>query len=109
MLQAAGIEQGKDRNILRPLIEQTLNNYLSTDAKKALTSPISRGDINTVSSHLLALDNQSQIWRDVYISLGKVTLDVAEKQGSPVENLNKISSLLEKSLNLGMYKDQNEN
>jgi hypothetical protein len=38
-----------------------------------------------------------------------VTLDVAEKQGSPVENLNKISSLLEKSLNLSMYKDQNEN
>ena len=108
MLQAAGIEQGKDRNILRPLIKQTLNNYLSTDAKKALTGPISRGDIDTVSSHLLALENQSQTWRDVYISLGKVTLDVAEKQGSPVENLNKISSLLEKSLNLSMYKDQNE-
>jgi predicted short-subunit dehydrogenase-like oxidoreductase (DUF2520 family) len=73
-----------------------------------LTGPISRGDIDTISSHLLALENQSQIWRDVYISLGKVTLDVAEKQGSPVENLDKISSLLEKSLNLSIHKDQNE-
>ena len=108
LLQAAGIEQSKDRNILRPLIKQTLNNYLSTDAKTALTGPISRGDIDTVSSHLLALENQSQIWRDVYISLGKVTLDIAERKGSPAENLKKISSLLEKSLNLSNHKLQNE-
>ena len=108
MLQSAGIEHNKGKDLLRPLIEQTLNNYLSSDAKKALTGPISRGDIDTVSSHLLILQNQSQIWQDVYISLGKVTLDIAKKQGASIENLKAISLLLKKSSKSEYCKCQNE-
>jgi predicted short-subunit dehydrogenase-like oxidoreductase (DUF2520 family) len=108
MLQTAGIKQDKKHNLLQPLIEQTLSNYLNSDAPKALTGPISRGDVDTIKSHLLALESQSEIWRDIYIGLGRVTLDIAVKQGSTTGGLNEISYLLDKSSNSSDQKYKND-
>lgn len=67
--------------IMRPLIEQTLNNILTRGTEEALTGPVSRGDVQTVEAHLTRLifypDKQA-----LYRKLGKIALQIAEKTGT---------------------------
>ena len=61
MLSQAGVDHKNHSNPLKRLIEQTLGNYLTGDAQTALTGPISRGDVDTIASHLLPLRMRPQI------------------------------------------------
>lgn len=67
-------------SILRPLIEQTMNNILTKGMEASLSGPVSRGDVQTVESHLTRLifypDKQA-----LYRRLGKTALQIAEKSG----------------------------
>ena len=45
---------GIEKNILKPILQQTMENLLS-HPDKALTGPLSRGDQNTILKHLKAL------------------------------------------------------
>jgi predicted short-subunit dehydrogenase-like oxidoreductase (DUF2520 family) len=96
MLNAAGVDLlAMDRNPLEPLIRQTVDNYLSTDAISALTGPIARGDNSTVEAHLLALQGQPDLWQTVYRAMGNATLELSAHQGQAcADNLAIISNLL---------------
>ena len=97
MLSQAGVDHKKHSNPLKALIEQTLSNYLIGDAQTALTGPISRGDVDTIASHLAALENAPSDWRKVYCSLGNIAADISTKQSlaSP-KSLQAITRLLNK-------------
>ena len=50
--EAAGIPQEKAKEMMRPLLGETLNNYLRADAASAFSGPLVRGDVHTVRKHL---------------------------------------------------------
>jgi len=95
MLVQAGVDVKHSGNPLDLLIQQTVTNYLSSGAQKALTGPIARGDVDTVVSHLLALQSTPDGWQDAYRGLGKMAVNISAKQGqaSP-EQLQDILQLL---------------
>jgi predicted short-subunit dehydrogenase-like oxidoreductase (DUF2520 family) len=50
--RAAGIRQADIKSVMRPLLLQTLHNYLNQDAASAFSGPLVRGDVATVRKHL---------------------------------------------------------
>ena len=78
-LDSEEIEGGIE--IMRPLIEQTVRNIFEMGTSEALTGPVSRGDVQTVESHLSRLifypDHQA-----LYRQLGKIALDITMESGS---------------------------
>ena len=67
--------------IMRPLIEQTLRNIFEKGASEALTGPVSRGDVQTVESHLSRLIFYPE-YQSLYRQLGKTALQIARESGS---------------------------
>jgi predicted short-subunit dehydrogenase-like oxidoreductase (DUF2520 family) len=60
-----------------PLINCTLQNILEFGSEKALTGPISRGDINTVAKQLDAINTSSPEQLALYASLSEETIKLA--------------------------------
>ena len=50
--KAAGLDRKQLRTIMRPILLQTLHNYLEGGAAAAFSGPIKRGDLNTIRRHL---------------------------------------------------------
>ncbi|WP_342451577.1 DUF2520 domain-containing protein [Acetomicrobium sp.] len=81
LLDTAGVPNDVGLQAFLPLIEGTLENVRKLGITDALTGPISRGDISTVSKHMEAMKDLPQIL-DVYKTLGLVTVEVALKKGT---------------------------
>ena len=95
MLNQSGVDSKNPHNPLQALVQQTLNNYFDTDAQSALTGPISRGDVNTIETHLTALQGAPTAWQQVYAGLGSIAVDISATQGkASSEDLERISELL---------------
>lgn len=75
-LESEEIENGID--IMKPLIVQTLRNIFESGTAESLTGPVSRGDVQTVETHLSRLifhpDQQA-----LYRQLGKTALQIASE------------------------------
>lgn len=78
MLVECGLDPGKARQVLLPLLESTVNNLLKSDPARALTGTFARGDLATVQRHLQAL-SQDRLSRalEVYKILGAHSLKLA--------------------------------
>jgi predicted short-subunit dehydrogenase-like oxidoreductase (DUF2520 family) len=72
--QAAGIRQQDVKQIIVPLLWQTLHNYLKKTAAAAFSGPLVRGDVATVSKHLAELRRLPEA-RDVYVALASVAIN----------------------------------
>lgn len=94
--EAAGVSRAQAQQLLFPITRQTLENVLTGSPQKALTGPISRGDINTVRHHLDAIQTQKPQLADIYKALGLQTAKVAAQQEPPADaqSLSAIKSLL---------------
>ena len=84
-LTYAGFEPGQAQLALLPLMKGTLNNLFSLPLTKALTGPISRGDIEVVESHLQAMDRELPSVKDPYCALTPVLADIALRAGGLTE------------------------
>lgn len=68
-------------NIYTPIIEQTLSNVIATSPEEALTGPIARGDLGTVTKHVRALSTKKlNHLVPLYAALGVETARVARKR-----------------------------
>lgn len=67
--------------VLRPLMERTIENLFEHGIDASLTGPISRGDRHSVESHLELLDGQPELCR-LYCQLGAIAADIAYRRGS---------------------------
>ncbi len=86
--QAAGFSRKQLSKIMRPILEQTLSNYLEKGAAAAFSGPLKRGDITTLRRHLEELHHipaASEVYRALIQS---ALLDL------PVGNKEQISRLL---------------
>ncbi len=82
------------RDVLRPLVEGTLQAVKSFDRKTALTGPLTRGDVATVRRHLRALKRVPRALR-AYRLLGVQALALLEKRGGLQKEITRLRALLE--------------
>lgn len=95
--EAAGLERTEFWNSLQPLVQATLSNISQQGTAKALSGPIARGDVETVSAHLLELEDVSKPLKNSYADLGLMALELAIKNGELNDgNIRKIEELLKK-------------
>jgi len=82
LMEKAGIPRESAQRALLPLIEGTINNIVNIGIPKALTGPIARGDIATVTRHLDSMQEMVPEWLGLYRVLGYHTVDVARAKGT---------------------------
>lgn len=87
----AGLSEREARSAMKPIVEQTLRNYLEAGAAGAFSGPIVRGDVDTIRKHLAALRGLPDA-RNAYIALVRSAV-----LGLPVKNGKAILALLPKS------------
>lgn len=82
LASAAGIPEAEARELLAPLVRQTVENWADAGAHEALTGPIARGDVETVARQRSAaaeLDLQ-----DLFDALAAATRAIASRAEAPV-------------------------
>jgi predicted short-subunit dehydrogenase-like oxidoreductase (DUF2520 family) len=94
VLHKAGVSEGSATGMLLPLLQGTLQNVKSLGPERALTGPVSRGDIATVREHLDALQGDPGTL-EVYRVLGRQALCMAAKRGLPPRRVRALKRLLE--------------
>ncbi len=93
ILRGVGIEDPS--RLLRPLLEASLDNALEL-GDKALTGPVSRGDLRTVRAHLDAADGQGEDIASAYRALAAATARRAiDRRRLPAELGRPMRELLE--------------
>lgn len=77
LLLQAGISHNEARSMICNLMQGSINNLKHTDqTAQALTGPISRGDAQTLSLHLEAIQNPAI--KELYIKAGLATLPMTQ-------------------------------
>lgn len=90
-----GFTQDVSLELIEPLVKGTINNIFSKGPENSLTGPISRGDIDTIKTHLETLDNQDPRLKEFYCVLGNETINLAKKQNKLDEyTLNTLKEVL---------------
>jgi predicted short-subunit dehydrogenase-like oxidoreductase (DUF2520 family) len=80
--RGAGIPSDGSFRALLPLIKGTLNNIGAKGIPAALTGPIARGDVDTVTAHLRAIEERAPECLMIYKTLGLYTVDLARDKGT---------------------------
>ena len=95
MNQLIGISGEDSIQAFLPLIRGTLNNVESLGIHRALTGPIVRGDIDTITSHIEAIKTRAPQLLFLYKALGNRTVGVAKAREELGEAIvHKIQTLL---------------
>ena len=81
LLVQCGIDQQQALELLRPLVQSSLDNTLQLGPEAGLTGPIVRGDRGSVQQHLQALAQAAPELLSLYRLLGEKTLELALKSG----------------------------
>ena len=91
LLRHAGLSDADAWAALRPLVEGTFDNLSRHEPREALTGPVVRGDMATITRHLesLAVDDAK-----LYRALGRAALELAQKQGMDEETAAKVAEAL---------------
>ena len=92
LMARSGFSEREALDALRPLLEANLQNILAVGPESALTGPIDRNDIGTVTKHLNALETDTD--RRHYAVTALRLVDIA-RQRHPDENYQTLIHLLE--------------
>ncbi len=82
LLESTGIPRQIASRALLPLINGTVNNIENIGIPKALTGPISRGDLSTILKHLDCLQEMAPELMKLYSWLGFYTAQIAVEKGT---------------------------
>jgi len=82
LIGEAGLSGDDAFKVLNPLIKGTLSNIENVGAIKALTGPIARGDIETITRHLDEIGEKTPNLLLLYKILGQYTVDIALAGGT---------------------------
>lgn len=92
MLSKCGIEKFRAQEILLPLVQSTINNLSIQTPAEALTGPFARADLETIKTHLKTINERATPeMLEVYLILGKASLELAAECGADEGRLNEIS------------------
>jgi predicted short-subunit dehydrogenase-like oxidoreductase (DUF2520 family) len=93
LMHRVGVEEATARAAVRHLMRAAVTNLADAEPDAALTGPISRGDVDTVASHLDVLAATPQL-DDVYRALSRAAIPLAAAQGTDPAALARIAELL---------------
>jgi predicted short-subunit dehydrogenase-like oxidoreductase (DUF2520 family) len=82
LMEKAGISNKDVFTVLYPLISGTLSNIQKSGTIKALTGPIARGDIETITRHINGISEKTPEILNLYNTLGLYTIDLAKAGGT---------------------------
>lgn len=95
--RAAGIDPRSSCKALLPLVRGTLDNIEHLGIPQALTGPIARGDVDTVSAHLDAVARHAPQFGAMYRVLALRTIEIAKVKGTLSEEASQmLARLLER-------------
>lgn len=77
MLTDCGFSAEDAKELTTPLVRNNIEAVLATSPEQALTGPIERSDEATIEKHLSILGPGE---KEVYVNLGQVLLDIAERK-----------------------------
>lgn len=95
--ESIGLTPQQARAALLPLVQGTIKNIQELGPTEALTGPVSRGDCNTITAHLAAIEDGDE--KKLYVALAHYTLGVALGKGT-VDKEQMI--VMKELLNMGM-------
>ncbi len=91
----AGLTRKQALQIIEPIAHGTIKNISELDTAKALTGPIARGDVSTVTTQLNAFQTWKPEYRELYRLLGGVALDLSMiKNSAHSDALDSLAKLL---------------
>lgn len=91
----AGMPEDQAFALFLPLVRAALDNLANQGPVDALTGPLSRGDVTTISDHVEALSRSAPDLEAVYRCMGVATLDLVRARGNVDElTLSKLAALL---------------
>jgi len=89
------MEKDTAQEILRPLIDSTIENLRSLPPRKALTGSFARLDSAAVERHISAISSEmSPDVLDVYLLLGKRSLELMSSNEADPEKVGKLLDLI---------------
>lgn len=91
----AGLTREQALQIIEPIAHGTIKNIMELDTARALTGPIARGDVSTVTTQLKAFKHWKPEYGEMYRLLGGVTLDLSViKDKASQDSLESLGKLL---------------
>lgn len=91
MFEKCGFDRKMARTLVKPLVTGNVQNFLEKTPQEALTGPIERNDIDTVTKHLSVLSDKE---RELYVNLGGILLDLA-KNKNPKRDYGEMTRIFE--------------
>ena len=90
-----GIRPARSVHILEGLMRTTFESILNHGAGRTLTGPVRRGDVDTISGHLVALRERTPELVPLYLSLTRQLVEMARAQGTDRAALRRITEALD--------------
>jgi predicted short-subunit dehydrogenase-like oxidoreductase (DUF2520 family) len=79
--EKAGIPRAASLKALEPMVRETVDAIFKQGPERALTGPISRGDVATVKRQLVAVEGWDPAMGALYRGLGRIAVDLARRDG----------------------------
>lgn len=80
--EQTGLPQETAREVMEPIVRETVDNVFALGPARALTGPIARGEHSLVARQCEALGQWDAKLQRVYKSLGQVAVDLSATQGN---------------------------
>lgn len=90
LLQRCGFSEEDARKFSSVLVQNNVSNVISEGAKKALTGPIERADIETVRKHLSVLNEKEQ---ELYRACGNQLIHISQEK-NPKQDYSELKIIL---------------
>jgi predicted short-subunit dehydrogenase-like oxidoreductase (DUF2520 family) len=94
VMAEVGIEERDALAALAPLASSSVSNAFTIGPTGALTGPLERGDVETVSAHLQALRSMPEPVRALYRTTGLKVLEIARRRGLSEDRAGALERLL---------------
>jgi predicted short-subunit dehydrogenase-like oxidoreductase (DUF2520 family) len=85
----AGIDRSTAWSAFTPLVVSTIENILEMGPDRALTGPIARGDIRTITRHIEKLESIESSLASMYRAMARHAVDIALRKRSITEEKSK--------------------
>lgn len=90
LLLLTGLSQAAAKSTLNALMQATLHNLKQQAASDALTGPLVRADLGTISQHLRALHEQTPQGIAAYRALARLTFPLLQARGIAIDRIEQL-------------------
>lgn len=92
-MRRVGVEPGPAHGAVAHLMRTSLTGIEALGPERALTGPVSRGDVGTVERNLAALADDPAV-RDLYVAATRIAIELARRAGTDPSRLDMILDAL---------------